>query len=271
MIRRINPGNALPIYPDVMDQYRFRAFCNDMPFGLKAPKGMFTPFQFFFNGIVSVGAARVWNASTGQVEVDWVSSGVFTVDYLSGGTSAYLTFNHDSFLSLFGSLCGFYYLEVKINSTTYFTEVVDTRVIKNSSGRFYEIRFKDHKDTENVLYQNGYEQKLVFEGYFSEPAMDVNEEKTINGYNDEFLNFRSAKERQRLDLKDIPGYLVSAMYELENRDVVILRDIATGYESRLKEVQFSVRPQDDCFAVGQLSFATTNEVKTKCEENKVLA
>lgn len=267
---QINHFNAVPVYTRLDDQQRYCPGC-ELQFGLLSFKDQLPAFQFFHplaGGRAYIPHFRMINAETGEASASVNSLALFDGE-VTGDTQIYTFLGGDVAADFSDSFCGLYYLEIKRGSTYYYTDVfrlVDFEVKDN----YYRIRAWDDVDSRTAMYQTGFKQDLILEGYPPKVLTDTEEDINLNGENLESINYLSVKERHTIDFRDVPDYCTPFLESLRGYDNVTIQNLATMVTVTCSEIKYTKRDQGPCLNIGSLSYLAAQYFKAGVQENFVL-
>lgn len=258
MYTSINKGYFVPIYTSTKEMMWNTYGCGE-PFGLLTGSGKAVlPFSF-----------RVPKLSTFTVNAN------IRLHNSSGGTAASISqskflfhnIGNKTMITYLGGdlleedVCGLYYISIRIGFNSYYTEMFDMRELK---GNFFSLQMWDDTDTEIFPYSLGLKHKVYFEGYPIDVSSEENYEVSVNGYNEEEVDFMDIKERSGIDMVNFPDYWKFPFDAVGTFDNIKLYDYMNSKTTDLKFARCTDRKQGDCLSTGTLTWQSAHLVK-KCD------
>lgn len=137
----------------------------------------------------------------------------------------------------------------------------------------YKLTFTNTTDKGNVLYQDGYTQKLYIESpapIFDTPDVEREVQSEVNGNGEVTRRFSRTVTRQRFEVPDLPDYVLGFLARCGDLDTVKLVENEWAQELTLEDVSFESRRQGPFLNTGIFRFESESEAFSGCQENFVL-
>lgn len=208
---------AFPFYSSLREQSRFSG-CGQLVRALPAPKSEFLPFvlQLPATG-QGLDCLRVYEAN-GDTLFTTVSSGSFTYEVFTDGTTDFL-FYYGGLVAGLNLPCNDYYLEVQ----GYYSEVFS--VVRNINN-YLRLEWKGN----GALFQSGFYNLLYLDTLLAEPAYVIDEEGEEDA-NGAFVALSTKVEKTlKLETLLLPEFLVDALAGMalhEEKQIGRYRDVSS--------------------------------------------
>ena len=128
-----NPGNLLPFYTKRRWQRHRQIGQDRIPFGLTATRHYLLPFQVYVSGAAPVSVAWVMRSAVDDLTYHVLDSDLLTITEMDDASGYWVTW--DGGQTIYGADedvvphqdvpdCGFWYIELTLDGTTYYSEVL---------------------------------------------------------------------------------------------------------------------------------------------------
>ena len=181
-----------------------------------------------------------------------------------------LIFKHELFEQPL-NIEGFFYIELVIGGTSYFSEVFFmTKQISSTgfSDNIVKIEFSDEKDIEPIRYRDGFKQVVYLDTFIHVSEPEVEEETVTDGYGGKIPTFSKLTVKQKM-VVHVSDFLKNALMTIMLHDDVYIFE-QNKREGRVDRKQ--VTPTADeggAASTVEIVLETDILTKTECEQNKV--
>lgn len=266
-----NPGNLLKFNTDAAWQRHNQPGQNRVSFGLKTPKARCLPFQLWIPGGASTVTWELINPAdpTGGTSFAMDAGELILTDKDGGGSWV----THTGFVDLANPVaCGFYEAWVTVDGTVYKSEVM--HFTEDTTDTVYRIRFTNSKDKENVLYTSfSYHQFLYpVKWAWDRPKIDRESQIEVDGNGKKTTLFSRTVSRLRLEVSDIPDYLIEFFGAAVDLDGIQFEDFdGTIAVVPMQNVTFDSRIQGVSLNVAVFEFDSVAEAFNGCQPDFLTA
>lgn len=266
----------LPFYENIRNQNRFKENAKKncdfklmspsnalLPFMLKLPKSSPKPTEMNLidlNGIKS-------DLSNNISKLKAFDFDDFAYCYYKGES---LIFKHEDFEQEL-NLNGFYYLELKIDEKSYFSEVffMSNEIKSNEfSNNFVKIEYFDKKDIEPLRYRNDFKQVIYLDTFIHTSEPEIEEEAESDGFTNNIPTFSKLTVKQKIEIV-VPDFVKVALLTIQMHDEIFVFE-QNKREGKIDRVK--VTPTTDetgAFSTVEIILETDILTKISCDDNKM--
>lgn len=267
-----NPGNLLKFSRYAEFQGHKQPGQDRVPYGLRCPNTRLMPFQLYR----SIGATTVtWRLvdpvdPTGGIALAMTAGDLTLTDKDGGGT--WITWDGQSDLTTVPD-CGFWYVELDVDGTKFYSEVLHAFTTADEPTPVYRIRFGNDLDKGDVLYHFlNYQHFLYTKTWaWDRPAIVRELQATEDGSGNETTRFSRTVARFRLEVADLPDSVIPFLAKCGDLDLVQFEDMAASFAVPMVNTAFETRQQGLSRNIGIFTFDAEIESFNGCQENYVLA
>lgn len=134
----------------------------------------------------------------------------------------------------------------------------------------WRLLIENGTDKGNVLYSQGYAQKLYILPIWAVPPVERNTEIEVNGNGNETRRFTRTVDKRRFEFADMPDYVLGFLSKIGDNSSVILEEVETGDSITLTNATFESRAQGALLNIGVLTFDSEIEAYSGCQEDFIL-
>lgn len=266
----LNPGHIIPVYTNTASQMHNRCGCKEFDWAIPIAQDEQPNIQF----PITPGISTTWVVQAiGESNTATITSSYYDIKTTSDGLLSW--FIMADWFEALPSGCDTYYFKFTNADIrgAYYSERF-RQVNFNQSEKIYKLTFSNSVDIDGILYQTGYSQKLWLEhAVFDTPEMEDITETEPDGDSVERVVFQSVQRREVLRFPYVPDFWQGVLQRLRSHDTITIEKIATSQTFMLsgQDVQFESEVQDVCFSIGQISWLSSVQVGSSCENNYTLA
>lgn len=264
-MKPLNPGNILKFNLEQTFQRHKQPGQDRHPFGLKCPRSRLVPFQL----MLPSGGSLSWKLvnpvdDTGSTFTAMSVLDLVVAEDVDG--NVWVTWDGDTDLSTIPA-CGFWEVWLTVDGIVYYSEVLHLREDAEPTP-VWRMRFGHPTDKGTVLYQNGYEQ-MFYPTKFAWDRMDVVREKEQDedGYGNTTIKYSRSVSRFRLEVADVPDYVISFFSKCGDMDTAIFEDSVGGNTIEMANIEFEFKPQGIGLNIGIFKFDAEVESFSGCQPN----
>lgn len=267
----LNPGHVLPFYANKKSKLRYRPGCKEFNWAIPVNQGESLNFQTPID-LAPLSSYTFYVLDEDEAEIQILESAklLYTQDLED---NAWVSYHGDS--SILAALdCGVYSISIKDSRGRAIMYSEDFRV-KNIDDRekAFKLTFSNTTDIDGIIYQGGYSQKAWLLGaVFDTPEIIEPIETATDGNAVEVPTFQSVQRREVLKFPYFPDYWHGVFQRLKMIDSVFIQKLETAEFFELTDtgINIETEDQDVCFKKGVLSWISSTQVTSGCEENKGL-
>lgn len=258
-MREINVGGALPFY--TATALKSEDFFNSPTRHFVGGDLRLLPFQLALSASVAVWEADLYNES-GTLITNLPLAIVQTTD----AATDIITYSAASTLSVIGfSKCNFYQVRIKesgAGSYTYFSEWIYIR-----DNYTHQLSFTNTNDIGGIFYQNGYTQRVLFDGNEDTPETDIDLSVSIGLDGLEKITSSRQTEKRVLVSSGFLDSQLSALQRIAMHDSITLTENVNTQIYGIKRIEFTHEPQQDGANLGTFKFVTDTTISEGCGVN----
>jgi hypothetical protein len=267
---------VLPFYTNKRNQERFKENVAKnsvlkilspsnalLPFMLKLPKSSPKPTSF---KIIDMNGTET-DLSNNISKLKGIDFDDFAYCYYKGEE---LTFKYEAFEQPL-NLCGFFYIELKIDDVHYFSEIffMSQDIKANEfSDKYVKFEYWDEKDIEPLRYRNDFKQIFYLDTFIHTSEPEIEEENEVDGLGGQIPTFTKFTIKQKIEVV-VPDFFKNAIMTMQMHDEIFVyeKNKRQGKIDRIK-VTPNVDETGASFQV-EIILETDILIKTECEQNKI--
>lgn len=267
---QVNGGNILKFVTNKAFQRHNQPGQDRTPFGLRCLQTRLMPFQLFFSGGSGVVSWKIVNPTdTTGASGTAMTAGDLVVTNKDGG-GFWVTWDAGANLTTDVPECGFWEIWLTVDGTVYYSEVLHAASPEEVNS--YRFSFSNSTDKGNVLYQNGYIQRFYPTAVvWDRPVVDRDVALEVDGNNNEITRFSRTVARYRLEVPDLPDYVLPFFAKCGDLSSVSYGTGISGQVVNMSNVTFESRVQGVALNTGIFTFDAEIEAFNGCQENFELA
>lgn len=264
-----NPGNVLKFNRFQVWQRHKQHGQNRHAFGLKCPTARLVPFQLFIEDGASVVTWKIVSP-TDSGTFTTMTAGDLTIENKDGGGSWVIWFGTSDLTTPIA--CGFWEVWVTVDGIDYYSETIHAWDDEEGELTWRMVFSGGGQDKENVLFQTAYSHYFYpTKWVWDRPEFDRNLNITVDGNENETIRFSRTVTRYKIEVADIPDYLIPFFSKCGDYDIQQIEDTANGYRVTMSNTVFEARPQGIGLNIGVFTFDAETEVFNGCQANYTLA
>jgi hypothetical protein len=226
------------------------------------------PFQLFR----SIGATTVtWRLvnpidPTGGVDLAMTAGDLTLTDKVGGGT--WITWKGQADLTTVPD-CGFWYVELDVDGTKFYSEVLHAFTYESEPTPIYRFRFGNDLDKGNVLYHFLNYQNFLYptKWAWDRPSVVREVQADEDGNGTETTRFSRTVDRIKIEVADLPDSVIHFLSRCGDLDLVQFEDMASTFAVPMVNTSFETRVQGVSRNIGVFTFDGDIEAFNGCQEN----
>ena len=262
----VNRGNIVPFYNRIEDQWRYQKWGTN-GWGIRASRTTLIPFQVYANSVPTTWSIDLMDLSDSSV----YSFGTSVIsEFCLDTTRKWFTYTGATITE---QDCGWYYIKAVFDGTVYYSEIIhivedSALVLDDNISGIFRLSVNHSTDIGNVLYSEGYFQRVYLECFWDYPEIIRDPETTVNGAGEELLLSAVTTERQQFVVSEMIDNWNYVFKRFEDHDNISLRRPDMVEQIQLTEFKFEAeQAADGRFYNGKFSFVRDRFSKSGCEED----
>lgn len=254
---------GLTIYESINEQ--FRNISGD-DFHLIAPNDRFLPFMFMRdaseNSLTNIKVRNLNDdivVTIGHQNIVWK---ILKNDLLSKDWFIY----YGAVIPGLSLPCDDYYLEIEDQGGNFWFSEVFRAFPQSQLNNFIRLEFSHSHDIENLIYQDGFVNRLYFDTFIGQPEPGIEEDGKNDGEGNFVPEFQRSFLTHNFKLDLIPSFLVRVLNQIYLHD-----QISVFYKGRnfyfVKDFEFEGSWVNESFFQGDIKFKTTELINNNCVQN----